>query len=264
MRDLGEKIIRERLGDPAARIALVLGSGLGSLADDLEGRREVAYSDLPGWPEPSVAGHRGRLLHGTLGGTEVLVLQGRGHYYEHGDGGVMRKPVETLKALGVETLVLTNAAGSLHEAVPPGSVVAIEDHINLTGRNPLIGDDAPERFVDMRDAYAPRLRERLSAIARNDGWELPSGVYMWFSGPSFETPAEIRMARVMGATLVGMSTVPEVILARRFGMEVAALSIVTNMGAGMSAEALSHAHTQSQALLAADRAKRLLLGFVAA
>ena len=179
-----------------------------------------------------------------LAAFRVIVLSGRVHFYERGDASAMRTPIETLKALGVETLILTNSAGSLREDLPPGSVMQITDHINFSGTSPLIGVDSDDRFVGLTSAYEPALVERMRAAAIKLDIPLGSGVYMWFSGPNFETPAEIRMARILGADAVGMSTVPEVILARFFGLKVAAASVITNFGAGMTGGELSHHETK--------------------
>ncbi len=180
-------------------------------------------------------------------GVPVLMLSGRSHYYEHGNAAAMRPAIEVLAGIGIETLVLTNAAGSLEETVPPGSVMLIEDHINFSGSNPLFGEPTDGRFVGLTTAYDPALRAAFDAAARKAGVTLPHGVYMWFSGPSFETPAEIRMARTMGANAVGMSTVPEVILARFYGLRVAACSVITNYAAGMTGAELSHTETKDMA-----------------
>jgi purine-nucleoside phosphorylase len=241
--------------------AVVLGTGLGSLVDDLRDLVAVSYPDIPGFPAGGVSGHARRLCLGTLSGRRVLVFQGRAHFYEGGDPAVMRVPLGLLTVLGAPPLILTNAAGSLREEMPPGSLALIADHINLNGPNPLVGDPDDGRFVPMVDAYDPALRERLRRAAAGAGVALGEGVYMWFSGPSFETPAEIRMARTLGADLVGMSTVPEVILARRLGLRVAGLSVVTNMGAGLQGGAPHHAETKDVAARAADDLRRLLSAF---
>ena len=227
--------------------AVVLGTGLGAFADAAEDALATPYADLPGFPHGGVSGHAGRLVTGVIEGRRVALLQGRAHYYERGDARAMAVPLETLAALGVRTLVLTNAAGSLHVNWPPGSIAALSDHINFSGMNPLIGASGDDRFVPMTGAYDAGLRARLKAAAASAGVRLNEGVYMWFSGPSFETPAEIRMARALGADLVGMSTVPEVILARRLNMRVAALSLVTNYAAGLLGANPSHAETKDVA-----------------
>ncbi len=254
-------IVRARAGAEPVKVALVLGSGLGHLTDAVEGI-SIDYADLPGFPQAGVSGHRGSLVIGTLEGTRVAVLGGRAHYYEHGDAAVMRPALETLAEIGVGTLILTNAAGSLRGDIAPGDLMLISDHINFSGRNPLIGEQAEGRFVNMTNAYDPALCDALSASARAEGVALPAGVYAWYSGPSFETPAEIRALQRLGADAVGMSTVPEVILARFLGMKVAAISTITNMGAGLSDEAISHEHTKAMAPLGAAKLERVLRRFL--
>ncbi|WP_289035350.1 purine-nucleoside phosphorylase [uncultured Roseibium sp.] len=244
------------------RIGMILGSGLGSLADEVEDAVRIPYSHLTEFPISTVTSHSSELVAGTLAGVPVVILSGRAHYYEGGDPTVMRTPVETLKELGCEILLATNAAGSLREEVAPGSPMLISDHINWSGKNPLIGEEDEKRFLDMSSAYDPDLRAAMAKVAEATGAAVPDGVYMWFSGPSFETPAEIRMAKTLGADAVGMSTVPEVIIARFLGMRVAAMSIITNYGAGLQAHALSHDETKSVALKGMDRMKQLVRAFV--
>lgn len=249
--------VRTLAGDAPARLGLVLGSGLGAMAEEVARAVVLPFEELPGFPVSGVSGHAGALVMGELEGVRVAMLSGRAHYYENGDPTVMRTPLETLKSLGVETLLLTNAAGSTREAMGPGSLMAISDHLNWSGLNPMIGEATDGRFVNLVDAYAPQLRARLKALEP----ALHEGVYAWFSGPSFETPAEIRAATLLGADAVGMSTVPETILARFLGMEVAAVSVVTNYAAGMTGQALSHAETKSEAAKAQDRFRALVRGF---
>jgi purine-nucleoside phosphorylase len=251
------EIVRDRAGTAPVRVGLVLGSGLGHLADMVEGTA-IPYADLPGFPEPGVSGHAPQLAIGTLEGVRVAVLGGRAHYYEHGDAAVMRAPIRLLQALGAESLILTNAAGSFRADIPPGELMLIADHINFSGRNPLIGEPTDARFVNMTDAYDPAMRADLRAAAAAESLALTEGVYAWYSGPSFETPAEIRALRVLGTDAVGMSTVPEVILARYFGLRVAAVSVITNMAAGMSDETLGHEHTKAMAPLGAAKLERIL------
>jgi purine-nucleoside phosphorylase len=243
--------------------ALVLGTGLSGLADHVAEALIVPYSEIPGFPVGGVSGHQGALVVGLLAGTRVALLQGRSHYYETGDAGVMRLPLMVLSALGVRQILLTNAAGATDPALRPGQLVLLTDHINFSGTNPLIGDTGDGRFVAMTDSYSPALRARLRLAATSAGIPLAEGVYLWFSGPSFETPAEIRMARTLGADLVGMSTVPETILARRIGMEVAALSVVTNLAAGIEGASPSHAETKAVAAAGAGALQALLLAFFA-
>jgi purine-nucleoside phosphorylase len=245
-------------------LAIVLGSGLGAFADEARGAIAVPYVDIPGFPVPSVEGHAGRLVVGEIEGQRVALFQGRGHYYERGDPRAMRVVIDAFRALGGETLLLTNAAGGLNTEWAPPSLVAITDHINFSGTNPLIGHAGPDRFVPLTKAYDEALRADLHAAARAADVELNEGVYMWFSGPSFETPAEIRAARILGADLVGMSTAPEVILARRAGLRCAAVSVVTNFAAGLAGGDPSHEETQEYAAKAAESFKRLLRAFIRA
>jgi purine-nucleoside phosphorylase len=249
-------------GVEAIDCAIVLGTGLGAVAGDIQDALRIPYAALPGFPRGEVSGHARELRYGTLHGRKVLIYQGRAHYYESGDPAVMRVPLGLLTAFGSPPLILTNAAGSLSPEMRPGSLALITDHINLNGPNPLVGDTGDGRFVPMVDAYDPHLRGRLRRAAETARIALGEGVYMWFSGPSFETPAEIRMAKLLGADLVGMSTVPETILARRCGLHVAGLSIVTNMGAGLDGGAPHHAETRDVAAMAAGPLRRLLGAFL--
>jgi purine-nucleoside phosphorylase len=251
-------MLKARLSGLSPRYGIVLGSGLGSLVEAVADPVRISYADIPGFPVSAVSGHAGELVAGKIGGVPVVVLSGRVHFYERGDANAMRTPIETLKALGVETLILTNSAGSLREDLPPGSVMQITDHINFSGTSPLIGVDSDERFVGLTSAYDPDLVERMRAAAIKLDIPLGSGVYMWFSGPNFETPAEIRMARILGADAVGMSTVPEVILARFFGLKVAAASVITNFGAGMTGGELSHHETKDMAPVGGRRLAAIL------
>ncbi|WP_445152092.1 purine-nucleoside phosphorylase [Baekduia sp. Peel2402] len=262
-------VIREAAGDGfvAPRLGLVLGSGLGGLADAVQDATAIPYKDLPGFPVGSVAGHAGRLVLGTLEGTPVVVLQGRAHLYEGIPVSDLAVPVRTVRALGAESIVLTNAAGSLNPEAGPGSLMALTDHINLMGANPLTGpnDDAlGPRFVPLGDAYDLELRAGLRAAAEGEDVELHEGVYLAVSGPSFETPAEIRAFKTLGADAVGMSTVPEVIVARHCGLRVAAVSAITNLAEGMGTEKLSHEHTLQNAAVAAEKLQRVLRRFVEA
>ena len=236
-----------------AETAFVLGSGLGRLVDAIEGARRVPYGELDGFPHSGVSGHAGEVVAGRLAGVPVLMLSGREHYYENGDAAAMRPALTALHDAGVTTLVLTNSAGSTDPDIGPGEVMQIKDHINLSGTNPLIGETEERRFVGMTEAYDKGLRKAFRRSARAANIELHRGVYMWFSGPSFETPAEIRMARRLGADAVGMSTVPEVIVARYLGMRVAAFSAITNFAAGMTGNELSHAETKDMAPKGGER-----------
>lgn len=249
--------IRAAAGDAPVEVGLILGSGLGHLADAVDGVA-IPYSDLPGFPHAGVSGHNPNLVIGILEGTRVAVFGGRAHYYESGRGDVMRLPLEVLKALGADRLIVTNAAGSLRQDIPPGELMLIEDHINFSGLNPLIGEPSDARFVPMGGAYDADMRARFAALAAEESITLKPGVYAWYSGPSFETPAEIRAIRTLGADAVGMSTVPEVILARFLGLRVAGFSTITNMGQGLSDEAISHEHTKSMAPLGAKKLEILV------
>jgi xanthosine phosphorylase len=246
------------------RLGIILGSGLGGIADALTDATAIPYAELEGFPQPSVAGHGGTLHLGQLSGLPVAVFQGRKHVYETGDATGMRVPVRWLKEQGAEALLVTNAAGSLNADVGPGKLMAISDHINLLGVNPLTGpnDDAiGPRFPSLRDAYDPELRARLQDAARALGIDLAEGVYLATAGPTFETPAEIRAFRTLGADAVGMSTVPEVILARHAGLRVAAVSAITNLAEGMGGEELSHEQTLRNAEVAARDLIRLVVRF---
>ncbi|RWR29996.1 purine-nucleoside phosphorylase [Sinirhodobacter populi] len=256
MRDL-VSLIRDRAGAEPPRLGLVLGSGLAGLADQVEGIA-IPYGDLPGFPHAGVSGHDPKLVIGQLEGQRVAVFGGRAHYYERGNPAEMRVALEVLRDLGCGDLLLTNAAGSLRKDIPPGGLMLLSDHIAFAGTNPLIGEPSDARFVPMTQAHDPAIRAGLRAAAAAEGIPLPEGVYCWFSGPSFETPAEIRAARILGADAVGMSTVPEVILARFLGLRVAAVSVITNMGAGLSSEAISHDHTKAIAPLGAAKLERIL------
>jgi purine-nucleoside phosphorylase len=258
------ELLKARLSGFSPRYGIVLGSGLGSLVAAVADPVRMSYADIPGFPVSAVSGHAGELVAGTIGGVPVIVLSGRVHFYERGDANAMRTPIETLKALGVETLILTNSAGSLREDLPPGSVMQITDHINFSGTSPLIGVDSDDRFVGLTSAYDTELAERMRAAAIKLDIPLGSGVYMWFSGPNFETPAEIRMARILGADAVGMSTVPEVILARFFGLKVAAASVITNFGAGMTGGELSHHETKDMAPIGGARLASILTEMISA
>jgi purine-nucleoside phosphorylase len=253
--------IRSRAGDAPVRLGLILGSGLGHLAHAVDGVA-IPYADLPGFPHVGVSGHNPQLHIGTLEGVRVAVFGAREHYYESGNPRAMLLPLQVLKALGAESLILTNAAGSMRPDIPPGNVMLLSDHINYSGLNPLIGEKTDARFVPMTDAHNPALRAALKAAAQAQGIDLPEGVYCWYSGPSFETPAEIRMLKLLGGDAVGMSTVPEVILARFLGLKVAAISTITNMAAGMSDEQISHEHTKAMAPLGAAKLESILRHFL--
>jgi len=255
-------VLRQRGIEGPFELAVILGTGLGPLVEELEDPIRIRYNDIPGFPAGHVSGHAKELVAGRLNGKRVLVLNGRSHYYENGDSGVMRLPVATLVGLGSKALLVTNAAGSLHESLGPGSLSLITDHINYSGRDPLICDADDARFVSLTDAYDPALRQLMVAAADAEKISLGQGVYVWFSGPSFETPAEIRMARIIGGDIVGMSTVPEVILARRFGLRVIAVSMLTNLAAGIQGSSPSHDETKAVAGIGGAALRRLVRHFV--
>jgi xanthosine phosphorylase len=258
-------VIRDRLPDCAPRVGLILGSGLGGVAAAIEHPTAIDYADLPGFPRPGVEGHAGRLVLGSLGGVDVACLQGRVHLYEGVPATAVNPLPRALRALGCEVLILTNAAGSLRPEIEPGALALIEDHINLLGQNPLVGPNDSAvgvRFPDMSEVYDRDLRARARAVAARLGIPLHSGVYLATLGPSFETPAEIRAFRALGAELVGMSTVPEAISARHCGLKVIGFSIVTNLAAGLTDQILSHEQTLAVAAEAAERLQSLLLGLL--
>jgi purine-nucleoside phosphorylase len=241
--------LRGRLGGLTPRIGMVLGSGLGAVADALSEPVAVPCAEIPHFPQSTVEGHTGRMVAGRLGSVPVVVMQGRVHFYEGYSPLEVTFPMRVLGALGLHAVVLTNAAGGIAEGLQVGQLVALSDHINLMGWNPLAGPNqarfayrpgAGLRFFDMTEAYSKRLRALARKAAAEEGFALDEGVYLAVSGPSFETPAEIRAFRGMGATLVGMSTVPETIVARHMGLEVLGLSCVTNLAAGLGAAELSH------------------------
>ena len=240
------------------KVAIILGSGLGDFTRDVQDPLAIPYADLDGFPAPGVSGHSGRLVMGRVGSTPVAVLAGRAQYYEHGRADAMRPALETMKALGAEVLILTNAAGSLRPEMLPGSVMLVGDHINFGNGNPLIGEAGDVRFVGMTQAYDPILMEAARRAAAEEGVGLAEGTYIWFSGPSFETPAEVRAARILGADAVGMSTVPEVILARFLGLRVLAFSVITNFAAGMTGAELSHDETKAVAPEGGAKLRRIL------
>jgi xanthosine phosphorylase len=259
------EVIRAHRPDFGPRIGLILGSGLGEIAAAIDDATAIDYADLPGFPRPGVEGHPGRLVLGRLGGMPIACLQGRVHLYEGVPAGAVNVLTRTLKALGCDVLILTNAAGSLRPEIEPGAIALIEDHINLLGQNPLAGaNDAAigPRFPDLTEVYDRGLRERARTVAARLGIPLRSGVYLATLGPSFETPAEIRACRGLGAELVGMSTVPEAISARHCGLKALGLSIVTNLAAGLAEGTLSHDETLTQAAKAANQLNRLLEGLL--
>jgi len=257
-------LLRARLGARRPRIAVLLGTGWGPFAAQVQDAVDVPYADLPAFPVLAIGGHAGLLTAGRIGRTEIIALAGRKHSYETGDPGAMKGVVRTLAAIGVQVLVQTNAAGSMDAGMRPGELMLITDHLNVAQRSPLVGEPGDGRFIDMGAAYDPRLGAQAKAAALKAGHSMREGVYAWVLGPQFETPAEIRMLRGFGAQAVGMSTVPETILARHAGLRVLALSLMTNMAAGMAAEELSHAHTLATAQAASERAVATLAAVVQA
>lgn len=255
-------LLIERHGEAVrADVGLILGSGLGALADAVGDAVITPFAALPGFPPATVSGHAGRLVVGRLAGRRVAVLQGRAHVYEGVSGPQLGVGVRTLAALGVRTLLVTNAAGSLRPQVPPGHLMALSDHINLMGVNPLTGPHAAgaaPRFVGLGDAYDAGVRAALHAAAATAGVPLAEGVYLAVSGPSFETPAEIRAFRTLGADAVGMSTVPEVIVARQLGLRVGAISVITNLAEGLGEDPLSHEQTLAGAAAGARALQALV------
>src|SRR5205823_12904387 len=230
--------VRRRLGDLQPTVAIVLGSGLGSVADAVQSAIRIPQSTIPGFPQPTAPGHKGELIAGTLEGVPALVQSGRFHLYEGHPPQVAALPVRVFARLGIRTLVVTNAAGGIRPSFRPPTLMLIADHINLMFRNPLVGPVAPgdERFPDMSDPYDPTLRQLARDVARTERIPLEEGVYAGVLGPSFETPAEIRMLQRLGADAVGMSTVPEVIAARARGVRCLGFSSITNTAAGLSAQ----------------------------
>ena len=247
--------------DAVPEIGMILGSGLGDFADTLENRQVIPFTDIPDFPAATVPGHTGAFVFGTRQGKSVVCLQGRLHYYEGHSMSLLTLPVRIMAKLGVKLLVLTNAAGGVNTAYRPGDLMLITDHINYSGMNPLIGVNDPElgpRFPDVTDLYCSRLRLKVKLAAVEAGIGLRQGVYMMFSGPCYETPAEIRFARVIGADAVGMSTVPEAIVAAQCGMEVVGISCITNMAAGVLPQKLNHQEVMDTAALVHDKFHKLL------
>ena len=254
------EFIRSRT-DAEPEMGLILGSGLGDFADTLDDRLVIPFTDIPDFPAATVPGHTGAFVFGTSHGKSVVCLQGRLHYYEGHPMSVLTMPVRIMAKLGVETLVLTNAAGGVNKDYRPGDLMLITDHINYSGSNPLIGEHLEEfgpRFPDVSDLYSSRLRLKVKLAAVEAGISLRQGVYMMFSGPSYETPAEIRMARILGADAVGMSTVPEALVAAQCGIQVLGISCITNLAAGVSPHKLSHQEVMATAARVHDTFQSLV------
>lgn len=257
--------IQSKIGNYAPKIGIILGSGLGGVAEAIENPVIIPYEEIPNFPRSTVTGHAGRLVVGKINGVDVLCMQGRVHFYEGHTPSSLAQIIRAYKKLGIETLILTNASGSLNIDMPPGSLMMISDHINLSGFNPLIGpndDDFGPRFPDMTYAYDMDLRKTLVAAAEAEQVNLRSGVYLMASGPNFETPAEIRMFRMLGADAVGMSTVPETLAGVQCGMKIAGISVITNYGAGMVTHKQTHDETIAQANDAGKKLQRILTRFI--
>lgn len=258
--------IRRKHEKPFPEAAIVLGSGLGCFGDEMTVQTVIPYGEIDGFPVSTVTGHAGRFLIGHIDDTPLICMQGRMHIYEGYPAQALTIPIRVLKTIGVNTIVLTNAAGGINPALEPGSIMVIDDHINLSGFNPLVGPNSTHygpRFFDMTDAYDAGLRATLHEASAETGVPVHSGVYAQMLGPNFETPAEIRMLARLGADAVGMSTVPECLVARHCGMRVAGLSVITNLAAGIARHALSHQETVTEAGKASARMCRLLRRFFA-
>jgi purine-nucleoside phosphorylase len=258
------QVIRDRIGGSAPAAAIILGSGLGRLADRIVDRAVVSYENIPGFPSPTVVGHSGAVVAGLLGGRRVIALSGRFHMYEGHEASLAGFPVRVLHELGARTLIVTNAAGAVRRTFSPGDIMLIRDHINLMFRNPLIGpvEGGEERFPDMSEPYAQTLQQTARDVAKVQSLTLQEGVYAGLLGPSYETPAEVRMLAFLGADAVGMSTVPEVIVARARGMRVLGFSCITNLASGISATPITHAEVLETTLVASERMSALVTGIV--
>jgi purine-nucleoside phosphorylase len=254
--------IKSKAGDKPIEIAFILGSGLGDLSKMVSNPVVISYDQLEGFPHAGVSGHNPSLTIGDLEGVRVAILGGRAHYYETGNAQAMFPALKTLNGLGIKTLLVTNSAGSVNSDFQPGDLMILNDHINFTGLNPLIGVEGDERFVDLSNAYDADLRAKIKTAATSQGIKLGEGVYTWFSGPSFETQAEISMVKNWGTDAVGMSTVPEVIMARYLKIKCIAISNITNMAAGMSEENLSHEHTKAMAGTGAAKLEKIIKTFL--
>lgn len=255
------EMLKEAAGGRPPEVGMLLGSGLGEIADQINDPVSLSYADLPGFPTPTVSGHSGQLIIGDWNGRRIACMQGRFHLYEGHQPATVATPIRALRGAGCHSLILTCAAGSLNPEVGPGSLVALNDHINWSGISPLIGpnDDAiGPRFFDLSNTYDATLREALSESAKELGQTLHEGVYLWALGPNFETPAEIEAFRRLGADLVGMSTVPEALSAVHCGLKVAAIAVVTNLAAGIQTTALSHEETLSAGTQAVPQLGALL------
>ena len=259
------KIFLEITNNIKPEIAIILGSGLTNFFDDKDIITSISYKDLPDFPQPTVKGHAGKLVLGKINNINVVCMYGRSHIYEGHEPAALAKPIRVLKDIGCKLLVVTNAAGSLDEDMPAGSLMAINDHINLSGFNPLIGPNAEDygpRFNDMSDGYHKKYRDQLISIANNIDQKIYEGVYCMYSGPNFETPAEIKASKILGVNAVGMSTVPEVLVANHCSLPVIAISIITNLAAGISKKKLSHQETLENAGMAEKNILNLIKRFI--
>lgn len=253
--------LRARLSEPPAAI-LVLGSGLGGVADEIEGATRIPYTEVPGFPRSTVSGHAGAIVAGRWAGVQVAAMAGRFHLYEGWTPAQVARPIRALASLGARVMVVTNAAGGLRPGMQPGDLMLIADHLNLMGQNPLIGpvEAGEERFPDMSDPYDGEFRRVAAEVALEQALPLEAGVYAALSGPSYETPAEIRMLGRLGADAVGMSTVPETIVARARGVRVLGISCITNLAAGLSGHPLSHQEVMEVGNTVRTRLARLVAG----
>lgn len=257
--------IRSKIHNEIPETAIILGSGLGGLGEEIENPVYIDYKDIPGFPHSTVSGHKGRLIVGRLEGKSVLCMQGRVHLYEGHAPASIKLIIEVFKSLGIKNLIVTNAAGSLKLDMPPGSIMLIKDHINFSGRNPLVGpndENYGPRFPVMNNAYNASFREKAKSIAKQQNITLHEGVYLMVLGPNFETAAEIRAFQILGADAVGMSTVPEVLCAVHCGINVLGFSVITNYGTGMIEQTHDHAETLRQADLAAANLTKLVRCFI--
>ena len=253
--------LKDRVGRFSAPIAIILGSSFGHLASLVDIKWEIPYSEIPQFPKTTVPGHKGKLLVGTIHGMNILMMQGRFHYYEGHSMQTLSIPIRLFAQFGVKSLILTNAAGAVNPALTPGDLMVIEDHINLSFQNPLLGpnlDQFGTRFPDTTQTYTKHLREQAYSVAASQKIHLQKGVYLFTTGPNYETPAEVRMMHRLGADVVGMSTVPEALTAKHAGMEVFGLSLVSNYGAGLSDHPLSH----DEVLTAMEQKKTLVRHFI--
>ena len=259
------KVFLEKSKNIKPDIAVILGSGLTNFFDSENILSTISYESLPDFPQPTVKGHAGKLVLGQIGEKNIACMYGRSHIYEGHEPQLLANPIRVLKDIGCKLLIVTNAAGSLDQNMPAGSLMAITDHINWSGFNPLIGLNADEygpRFNDMSDGYSNKYRSKLLEVAKKTNQKLFEGIYCMYSGPNFETPAEIKALKVIGGNAVGMSTVPEVLVANHCGLSVVAMSVITNLAAGMNKTKLSHKETLENAALAESNILNLIKNFI--